>query len=136
MPVSFEFKDRIIVLRMIDLYVPADIQKTLLQGLTSPQTSGAVGLLFDVSRSKSLRTRSNDDIIAMGYFLAQHADAYARRVALVGFDDFPYGMMRMGRVTLEHEGITSEVFREETQARQWLLEDPLVIADTHPSPGV
>jgi hypothetical protein len=135
MPVSFEFKDRIIVLRMIDLYVPADIQKTLLQGLTSPQTSGAVGLLFDVSRSKSLRTRSNDDIIAMGYFLAQHADAYARRVALVGFDDFPYGMMRMGRVTLEHEGITSEVFREETQARQWLLEDPLVIADTHPSPG-
>ena len=124
MPVSFDFTDRIIVLRMIDLYVPADIQKTLLQGLADPRTSGAVGLLFDVSRSKSLRTRSNDDIIAMGYFLAQHADSYARRVALVGFDDFPYGMMRMGRVTLEHEGITSEVFREEKDARQWLLEDP------------
>ena len=124
MPVSFDFTDRIIVLRMIDFYVPADIQKTLLQGLADPRTSGAIGLLFDVSRSKSLRTRSNDDIIAMGYFLAQHADSYARRVALVGFDDFPYGMMRMGRVTLEHEGITSEVFREEKDARQWLLEDP------------
>jgi hypothetical protein len=124
MPVSFEFTDRIIVLRMIDLYVPADIQKTLLQGLADAGTSRAVGLLFDVSRSKSLRTRSNDDIIAMGYFLAQHADAYASRVALVGFDDFPYGMMRMGRVTLEHEGITSEVFREETDARKWLLQDP------------
>jgi hypothetical protein len=136
MPVSFEFTDLIFVLRMIDLFVPADIQKTLLQGLTDPRTSGAIGLLFDVSRSKSLRTRSNDDIIAMGYFLAQHADAYARRVALVGFDDFPYGMMRMGRVTLEHEGITSEVFREDTQARQWLLEDPLVNADTQASPGL
>jgi hypothetical protein len=124
MPVTFEFTDRIILLRMIDLYATADIQKALLQGLTDPGTSGAVGLLFDVSRSKSLRTRSNDDIIAMGYFLAQHADAYARRVALVGFDDFPYGMMRMGRVTLEHEGITSEVFREEKDARQGLLEDP------------
>jgi hypothetical protein len=124
MPVNFEFSDRIIVLRMIDLYAPADIQKTLLQGLTDPQTSDAAGLLFDVSRSKSLRTRSSDDVIAMGYFLAQHADAYARRVALVGFDDFPYGMMRMGRVTLEHEGITSEVFREEAQARKWLLQDP------------
>ena len=124
MPVNFEFSDRIIVLRMIDLYAPADIQKTLLQGLTDPQTSHAAGLLFDVSRSKSLRTRSSDDVIAMGYFLAQHADAYARRVALVGFDDFPYAMMRMGRVTLEHEGITSEVFREEAQARKWLLQDP------------
>jgi hypothetical protein len=136
MPVSFEFTDRIIVLRMIDLYVPPDIQKALLQGLTDPRTSDAVGLLFDVSRSKSLRVRSSDDVIAMGYFLAQHADAYARRVALVGFDDFPYGMMRMGRVTLEHEGITSEVFREETQARKWLLQDPLVIAHTHPPRGV
>jgi hypothetical protein len=124
MPVNFEFTDGIIVLRMVDLYVPADIQKTLLLGLSDPRTSEAVGLLFDVSRSKSLRARSSDDIIAMGYFLAQHADAYARRVALVGFDDFPYGMMRMGRVTLEHEGIASEVFREETQARKWLLQDP------------
>lgn len=124
MPVNFEFSDRIIVLRMIDLYVPADIQKALLLGLKDPATSEAVGLLFDVSRSKSLRARSSDDIIAMGYFLAQHGDSYARRVALVGFDDFPYGMMRMGRVTLEREGITSEVFREETQARKWLLQDP------------
>jgi hypothetical protein len=124
MPVNFEFSDRIIVLRMIDLYAPADIQKALLQCLTDPRTSDAAGLLFNVSRSKSLRTRSSDDVIAMGYFLAQHADAYARRVALVGFDDFPYAMMRMGRVTLEHEGITSEVFREETDARKWLLQDP------------
>src|SRR5512141_2120739 len=124
MPVNFEFTDRIIVLRMIDLYVPADIQKALLLGLADPRTSSAIGLLFDVSRSKSLRVRSSDDVIAMGYFLAQHADAYARRVALVGFDDFPYGMMRMGRVTLDHEGIASEVFREETSARKWLLQDP------------
>jgi hypothetical protein len=124
MPVNFEFSDRIIVLRMVDLYVPAEIQKALLQGLTDPRTSGAAGLLFDVSRSKSLRARSSDDVIAMGYFLAQHGDSFARRVALVGFDDFPYAMMRMGRVTLEREGITSEVFREEAPARKWLLQDP------------
>jgi hypothetical protein len=124
MPVNFEFTDGIIVLRMIDLYVPDDIQKALLQGLMDPRTSGAVGLLFDVSRSKSLRTRSSDDVIAMGYFLAQHGEAYARRVALVGFDDFPFAMMRMGRVTLEREGITSDVFREETHARKWLLQGP------------
>jgi len=124
MPVNFEFADRVIVLRMIDLYAPADIQKALLQGLTDPRTSDAAGLLFDVSRSKSLRARSSDDVVAMGYFLAQHADAFSHRVALVGFDDFPYAMMRMGRVTLEREGIISEVFREETPARKWLLQNP------------
>jgi hypothetical protein len=124
MPVNFEFTDGIIVLRMIDLYVPVEILKALVQGLMDPRTSGAVGLLFDVSRSKSLRTRSSDDVGAMGYFLAQHGEAYARRAALVGFDDFPFAMMRMGRVTLEREGITSEVFREETDARKWLLQGP------------
>ena len=124
MPVNLEFNDRIIVLRMVDLYVPEDIQNALLKGLEDPRAANAVGLLFDVSRSKSLRTRSSDAIIAMGYFLAQHAEAFARRVALVGFDDFPFGMMRMGRVTLEREGVTSDVFRDESHALEWLLHGP------------
>ena len=124
MPVNLEFNDRIIVLRMVDLYVPEDIQNALLKGLEDPRAANAVGLLFDVSRSKSLRTRSSDAIIAMGYFLAQHAEAFARRVALVGFDDFPFGMMRMGRVTLDREGVTSDVFRDESHALEWLLHGP------------
>jgi hypothetical protein len=124
MPVNLEFADGIITLRMVDLYAPDDIQKALLEGLTVVGTSEAVGLLFDVSGSKSLRVRSSDDIVAMGYFLAGHGEAFARRVALVGFDDFPFAMMRMGRVTLEREGMTAEVFRKEADARQWLLQGP------------
>jgi hypothetical protein len=124
MPVTFELNDGIIVLRMIDVYSPEDIKKTLLQGLAEAGASNIVGLLFDVSESKSLRTRSNDDVIAMGYFLAEHAEAFAKRVALVGFDAFPFGMMRMGQVALEREGVKAEVFREESNARKWLLRVP------------
>jgi hypothetical protein len=124
MPVTFELNDGIIVLRMIDVYSPDDIKKALLQGLAEPGASNIVGLLFDVTQSKSLRTRTPDDVIVMGYFLAEHADAYAKRVALVGFDAFPFGMMRMGQVTLEREGVTAEVFREESNARKWLLQTP------------
>jgi hypothetical protein len=124
MPVNFEFADGIIALRMVDLYVPEDIHKALLQGLADPGTLRPIGLLFDVSRSKSLRARSAADVEAMGYVLAKHGDSYSRRAALVGFDDFPFAMMRMGHVTLEREGITSEVFREEAPAREWLLHDP------------
>ena len=121
MPVDFEFADGIIALRMVDFYMPEDIHKALLQALADSGTVRPIGLLFDVSRSKSLRTRSAADVVAMGYFLAQHGDSFSRRVALVGFDDFPFAMMRMGHVTLESEGITSEVFRQEAAARVWLL---------------
>jgi hypothetical protein len=121
MPVSFAIDDRVIALRMIDVYAPADIRAALLEGLKDPRASGAVGLLFDVSRSISLNARSTDEVAAMGYFLARQSDAFGRRIALVGFDDFPFGMMRMGKVTLEREGVTTEVFRNDTSAREWLL---------------
>lgn len=124
MPVKFEFSDGVIALRMVDFYVPEDIQKALLQGLDDLGTLRPIGLLFDVSPSKSLGKRTAADVVAMGYFLAQHGDSFSRRVALVGFDDFPFAMMRMGHVTLEREGITSEVFREEAPAREWLLHGP------------
>jgi hypothetical protein len=121
MPVSFAIDGGVIVLRMIDVYAPADIRAALLEGLKDPRASGAVGLLFDVSRSISLNARSTDEVAAMGYFLARQSDAFGRRIALVGFDDFPFGMMRMGKVTLEREGVTTEVFRNDTSAREWLL---------------
>ncbi|HST06759.1 MAG TPA: hypothetical protein VLJ83_01220 [Gemmatimonadaceae bacterium] len=124
MPVNFELADGVITLRMVDVYVPGDIKIALLDGLKDPRTTGAVGLLFDVTHSKSLRVRSPDDIVAMGYFLAQYAEFFANRVALVGFDDFPYGMMRMGRVTLERAGVDCEVFRDDANARKWLLAGP------------
>ena len=124
MPVEFEFTDRIVVLRMVDVYEQEDIKKALLQGLADPGVSCAIVLLFDVSQSTSLRTRSADDLAAMAYFLTTHADSFAKRVALVGFDDFPFGMMRMGQVTLRREGLTAEVFREESNARKWLLQTP------------
>ena len=121
MPVSFEIEDGVIALRMIGVYAPADIQVALLEGLKDPRAPGALGLLFDVSKSISLNARSADQVAAMGYFLARQSDAFGRRVALVGFDDFPFGMMRMGKVTLEREGVASEVFRNDKSAREWLL---------------
>ena len=124
MPVSFELANGVITLRMVDLYVPEDIHAALRGALGDLRSANAVGLLFDVTHSKSLRIRSVEDIVAMGYFLAQYADAFARRVALVGFDDFPFGMMRMGRVTLEREGLICEVFRDDASARKWLLAPP------------
>ena len=124
MPVNSEFQEGIIVLRMIGVLAPQEIKYALLQALKDSRSSRAVGLLFDVSRSTSLRSRSAAEVIEMAYFLSQHGDAFAKRVALVAFEDFPFGMMRMAQVTLWREGLAAEVFREETAARKWLLQLP------------
>ena len=120
MPVKLDIADGVIALQMVGVYEPEEIQTALLTALNDKRSSAARGLLFDVSQSDSLRTRHPEDVRAMGYFLASHGDRFARRLALVGFDDFRFGMMRLGSVVLEREGVATEVFRDEGEAREWL----------------
>jgi hypothetical protein len=120
MPVEFDIWDGIIALEMIGTYEATDIQTALLEALDDPRSAGAIGLLFNVSRSESLKERSAPDVAAMGYFLAGHSDRFGRRMAMVGHDDFKFGMMRAGSAVLNQQGVTSEVFRDEEAARKWL----------------
>jgi hypothetical protein len=122
MPVEFDIRDHIIALKMIGTYETTDIQTALLEALDDPRSAGAIGLLFNVSRSESLKERTAPDVTAMGYFLAGHSDRFSRRLALVGDEDFTFGMMRLGNVVVGGQGVTSEVFRDEAMARKWLKE--------------
>ena len=124
MPVEFDIRDRIIALQMIGIYEPTDVQTALLAALDDPRSASAIGLLFNVSRSESLKERSAPDVTAMGYFLAGHSNRFGRRLALVGDADFTFGMMRIGSVVVNRQGVTSEVFRDEAAARKWLHEGP------------
>lgn len=124
MPVRFDINDGVIALHMIGTYETAQIETTLLEALGQPQSSEPIGLLFDVSESESLKTRRAEQVTAMGYFLASHSHRFGRRLALVGSGDFSFGMMRLGNVVLEQEGVTSEVFRNEHEGREWLHRRP------------
>lgn len=121
MPVTWDIDGRIVALRMIDTYEVTDIKAGLRAALDDPRATGAVGLLFDVTMSKSLSQRQPRDVETVGYFLAEEADRFNRRIALIGGEDFKYGMMRIGSVILERLKITNSVFRREEEAREWLL---------------
>ena len=70
--------------------------------------------------SESLAGRPSGAVTAMGRFVGSHAHRFGNRLALVASADFAYGLMRMGAVAAESQGVATQVFRDEATAREWL----------------
>ena len=81
----------------------------------------SAGLLFDLTGSESLGDRTADDLRAMAIFLASRGSRFSSRLAMVAVTDVAYGLMRMGAVTAESQGIAAHVFRDYGSARRWLV---------------
>ena len=81
----------------------------------------ASGLLVDLSGSQVMPDRSSQDLQAMAYFLASRAEQFAQRLAMVTSTDLAYGMMRMGTVVVESQGVAARVFRDRGAAMTWLM---------------
>src|SRR3954463_2050671 len=124
MPVVSDIADNVISLQMVGTYVPADIRTELIRVLEKPEAGDAIGLLFDVSESESLKDRKPDDVKSVGYVLSSHSNQFGGRIALVGASDFSFGMMRLGSVHLDQLGVTNHVFRDVAAARSWLETQP------------
>ncbi len=121
MPVSHEFLDASVVLRLTGSYTTADVRDGLLSALAGPAAPRNIrGLLFDVRESTVLATRSAADVRTMGRFLSSQADRFGRRIALVADSDATFGLMRLGAVTLEDQGVDARVFRDAVDATAWL----------------
>lgn len=122
MPVEWDVADSIISLRMIGEYEVREIQTAFLTAFADPRTVDVRGLLFDVSESESLKERYASDVTDVGNFLATHKHRYGNRIALVAGTDFRYGMMRLGSAALETHAVVNRVFRNDAEARAWLVE--------------
>ena len=122
MPVEWNVADSIISVRMIGEYEVREIQAAFLAALDDPRAVDLKGLLFDVSDSESLKERYAADVIDVGNFLATHNHRYGNRVALVAGTDFRYGMMRLGSAALQTHAVVNRVFRNDAEARAWLIE--------------
>ena len=135
MPVTYEFDDCTVTLRMTGHYTPADIQRTLMRALADPVCPEILGLLFDVRGSQSLVDRSADEVRAMARFLGSQAARFGRRLALVADTDASFGLMRLGSVGVEQHGVDSRVFRSAIEAYNWLKPHapaPNASAPVHP----
>lgn len=108
------------MIRMIGTYSTAELRSSFLDAIDALGATNAIGICFDVSESEVLATRSAEDVSAMAYFMASYSKRFSRRMALIGSNDFSFGMMRLGSATLEQAGVTSAVFRSECDAWSWI----------------
>ena len=86
--------------------------------------AAADGLLLDVSGSQVLGERSAQDVRLMGHFVASRADRFSHRFAIVASSDLGFGLMRLGSVVTESQGVTTHVFRDHASALAWLGATP------------
>ena len=120
MPVTYEFDGPIVALRLTGLYETADVRAALRVALEDPRCPRVAGLLFDMRGSRSIAHRTADQVRAMAQFIASHADRFGRRLALLADTDAAFGLMRLGAVTFEQQGVETSVFRDAADAEQWL----------------
>ena len=120
MPVTSDVEGGILVLRMVGVYEPQEIESVLAAALEALGGTVVSGLLFDVRASESLRDRPTPVVRGVARFLARNGRSFGSRLALLATADYAYGLMRMGSVILEEEGMAASVFRDEAEARDWL----------------
>ena len=121
MPVSYSFDNRIIIIRMEGLYSTGDLKNTILAALSDSQIPSDPVMMFDLRESRVFKQRSPEDVRDMARFLASNGEWFGNRLGMVAPSDLAYGLMRIGAATAEMGGVTSMVFREFEQAREWLL---------------
>lgn len=102
-------------------YSMAELREGIDAALDAFGDEPSAGLLFDLSGSESLGDRTAEDLRAMAIFLASRASRFSRRLAMVAVTDVSYGLMRMGAVTAESQGVAAHVFRDHGSARRWLV---------------
>jgi hypothetical protein len=119
MAVTYSFEDALVKFDCVGVYPSAEVLVKFLAALEDPSCPPRFGLLFDVSRSESLRSRPVDEIRTVAEFLGPHAERVAR-CAVVAGADAQFGLGQLGAVYSEDVGVETRVFRTEDAAREWL----------------
>jgi hypothetical protein len=101
-------------------YDVAELRAAIDAAIAPFGAKGADGLLFDLTHSDALGDRPTDEVRAMAYFIASKSAGFAARLAMVTGSDVAYGLMRLGAVVAESQGVAARVFRDFTDALAWL----------------
>lgn len=124
MAVEYSFRKGVLTVAAIGIYEPRDVVHAFLAALNDPACPRPVALMYDVSRSESLATRSTEEIRKMAEFIASHADRIGGRVAVVAPSDVHFGLSRIGAARSEGIGVDAGVFRTTAEGLEWLKGSP------------
>ena len=120
MPVQHRRAGDIAVVEASGRYEVAELRAAIDAAIAQFGADGAAGLLFDLTRSEALGDRPTDEVRAMAYFIASRAEGFGARLAMVTGSEVAYGLMRLGAIVAESQGVTAAVFRDAPSALAWL----------------
>ena len=123
MPVHHRREGSLAVVTPEGRYETADLRAAVDDVLAIFDERGAAALVFDLGASESLQDRSAQDVRNMAYFLATRGARFGYRFAAVAPSDLAFGLMRLGTVVTQDQGVESRVFRDFATARAWLARD-------------
>ena len=121
MAIQHRREGNIAVVAAAGRYTAAELRDAIDAALAGFGAETAAGLLLDLSSSESVGERTAEDLRAMALFFASRARRFSSRLAMVAVTDVAYGLMRMGAVTAESQGVAAHVFRDHGSARRWLV---------------
>ena len=121
MPVTSHYDNNIIVIEMSGEYSQNEARELISGTFADTLLPKDAVLMIDLTKSVSIIQRSSGDIIALAEYINTFKELFHNRLALVTPDNLKYGLMRMTAVRGERSGIEIKIFREYSQARDWLL---------------
>lgn len=120
MPLSWEFEDSVLMLRMAGTYTPADLRAAIGAALADPDRPQLVGLVADLRCSEALATRTLGDATAIMGFFAYHAPSFGNRMAMVAPEAGDDTLLHMASVDLRTSGVDATTFRDIGEAEAWI----------------
>jgi hypothetical protein len=120
MPVTYSIRSNLLLIVASGDYDAAEPPRTLLAALEDPACPPRVALLVDVRESRSLASRSMEEIRRIAEFVGPHAERIGGRCAVVTSSDLQFGLGRMGAAHAEGVGVNAAIFRDVAPALEWL----------------
>lgn len=118
---SSERNGRLVSIRCVGHYGADELTAHLDRHVDDPALPPDARILLDLRESESVKDRSVGTLREMADYFVARAPRFGNRAALVVEGALRYGLMRMAAAWVEVHGVDAQVFRDEGEARRWLL---------------
>jgi hypothetical protein len=123
-PVEQTLEGDLALVRCVGVYTTDALIGALNSLLSNPDLPEHAQILLDLRNSQSVLNRSIPELRRIATTFVGVAGRFDHRCALLVRGAARYGLMRMAAVWAELRGVEARVFRDEQEARNWLLRQP------------
>lgn len=120
MPVSYHFEGRIFHLATVGVSTVDELLATFNAALEDPNFPERAILLWDTSKSATLKERTPEEIRKIAKILGPKSARHSKCTAIVASSDLYYGLMRMASAYGDEFETNTQVFRTLPEAQEWI----------------